>query len=480
VKCSTNSIGIGYNRAGEVLDSVSSFPAEGIMSQHRARAIVAVAIIVAMGSGGGLLLADRPAAKTKAIQAAGQLQTASPAELIGRALAKRVELQYRHLPLGKVAEDLQARLGVPVVLDNRAIKDIGIGFDTPITFASSNVSTKAAIALMLRPLNLQAAVQHEVLLITTSEEAETVIDVMVYEVSDLVCVDPSDSSQAEFDSLIDVITGSVRPTSWPGSGPGPISTFAARGVNAIVVAQTQDVHEEIDLLLWQLRAARNASTKDRERADRPKAKSLEGRTPSHANVTEPTLLRTLRAEAAIRQSLAKPVQLRYAAMPLESVVDDLQVKVGIPIRLDRKALDDIGVGLDAPVTFGASNISAKAAIALILRQLHLTAITRYEVLLVTTPVEAATMLETRVYEVSDLLSYYKESDYRQPNVDSLIDLITSNILDSSWDRVGGPGSICPYQAPGLKAIVVSQTDRVHKDIEVLLSQLRAVCNAHAE
>jgi general secretion pathway protein D len=59
-------------------------------------------------------------------------------------------------------------------------------------------------------------------------------------------------AQADFDSLIDLITTTIKPTTWDSvGGPGSISSFETN--LSIVVSQTQDVHEEIEDLLQQLR-----------------------------------------------------------------------------------------------------------------------------------------------------------------------------------------------------------------------------------
>ncbi|NQU22324.1 MAG: hypothetical protein HQ567_13675, partial [Candidatus Nealsonbacteria bacterium] len=54
--------------------------------------------------------------------------------------------------------------------------------------------------------------------------------------------------------------------------------------------------------------------------------------------------------------------------------------------------------------------------------------------------------------------------------DSLIELITSTIQPTTWDEVGGPGSIAPFETN--LSIVVSQTQEVHEEIVDLLEQLR--------
>ncbi len=59
-------------------------------------------------------------------------------------------------------------------------------------------------------------------------------------------------AQADFDSLIQLITSTVKPQTWDEvGGPGSISEF--RNNLSLVISQTQDVHEEIVDLLEQLR-----------------------------------------------------------------------------------------------------------------------------------------------------------------------------------------------------------------------------------
>ena len=54
--------------------------------------------------------------------------------------------------------------------------------------------------------------------------------------------------------------------------------------------------------------------------------------------------------------------------------------------------------------------------------------------------------------------------------DSLIDLITTTIQPTSWDAVGGPGTISPFETN--LSLVVSQTQEIHEEISDLLDQLR--------
>ena len=54
--------------------------------------------------------------------------------------------------------------------------------------------------------------------------------------------------------------------------------------------------------------------------------------------------------------------------------------------------------------------------------------------------------------------------------DSLIELITTTIAPTTWDEVGGPGSVSGFETN--LSLVVSQTQEVHEQISDLLQQLR--------
>jgi len=58
----------------------------------------------------------------------------------------------------------------------------------------------------------------------------------------------------------------------------------------------------------------------------------------------------------------------------------------------------------------------------------------------------------------------------QADFQSLIDLITSTVKPTSWDSVGGPGSIAQFETN--LSLVISQTQEVHEEIVDLLEQLR--------
>jgi outer membrane protein assembly factor BamD (BamD/ComL family) len=178
------------------------------------------------------------------------------------------------------------------------------------------------------------------------------------------------------------------------------------------------------------------------------------------------------AHGKIEKALDSPTQLEFIETPLQDVVDFLKDYHDIEIQIDTRALEDVGIGTDTPVTKNLKNISLRSALRLMLRELDLTGVAQDEVLLITTSEEAANRLDTKVYPVADLVQAVDENGNRVADFDSLIEIISSTVEPTTWDEVGGPGSIAPF--PTNLSITVSQTQEVHREIEQLLGRLRSV------
>ena len=116
------------------------------------------------------------------------------------------------------------------------------------------------------------------------------------------------------------------------------------------------------------------------------------------------------AEKRIEEALRSPTQIEFVETPLSDVVDYLRDYHKIEIQLDKKALGDVNIGTDTPVSKTLRGISLKSALRLMLRELQLTYIIQDEVLLITTPEEADARLVTKVYPVADLVLPIRQLD----------------------------------------------------------------------
>ena len=76
------------------------------------------------------------------------------------------------------------------------------------------------------------------------------------------------------------------------------------------------------------------------------------------------------AEKKINEALKSPTQLEFIETPLTDVIDYLKDYHEIEIQIDKKALDDVGIGTDTPVTKNLKGISLRSALRLMLHELE--------------------------------------------------------------------------------------------------------------
>ena len=67
------------------------------------------------------------------------------------------------------------------------------------------------------------------------------------------------------------------------------------------------------------------------------------------------------------------------------MIDYLKDLHSIEIQIDEKALADMGIGSDTPITRNLKGITLRSALRLMLKELDLTYVIRDEVLSITTP-----------------------------------------------------------------------------------------------
>ena len=121
------------------------------------------------------------------------------------------------MPLTEVVEYLKDRHGIDVQLDRPALEEAGIAPETPVSKRLKGISLKSVLKLMLDDLKLTYVVKNEVLLITTPDRASNDLETVVYPVGDLLSVDP-ETGEGDYDSLIELITSTIKPSSWDTRG----------------------------------------------------------------------------------------------------------------------------------------------------------------------------------------------------------------------------------------------------------------------
>ncbi len=114
-------------------------------------------------------------------------------------LRERVDVDYIDLAFAEVLEQLGSQADLQFYIKVMALEDLGIAADFPITISLKNVSVETALELILEQGELTYMIRDGVIIITTTEDAESVAEVRVYNCRDLLeqYVDPSTDMHGE-------------------------------------------------------------------------------------------------------------------------------------------------------------------------------------------------------------------------------------------------------------------------------------------
>jgi hypothetical protein len=200
--------------------------------------------------------------------------------------------------------------------------------------------------------------------------------------------------------------------------------------------------------------------------------------PAHAS---PAQAAREAAEVRIEQALDQPLRspLDFIDTPLNSVMQVLAEEYQIPIQFDIRAMEEIALSPEAEVTVNLREITLRSALELMLQSVEgLTYIVDREVLLITSEDRAASRLIVRIYRIDDLQS----ARIKLPAPDehesgaaivppAVGDVVRRFVASDTWAESGrGEGQIAEW--PGL--LIVSNTARVHREVDELFSRLRSV------
>jgi len=422
------------------------------------------------------------------------------------ALDRRVELAYVETPLKDVMADLARKAGVNIVFNLLELDGIGVTPDFPVSRNLKDIALRSALRLVLHEAGLAYIVRNEVLMITSRDDAFWATTNRLYPVSDLFT--PGQNRQEEVTRLTDFIMRSVAAGTWSSmGGEGAIAPVWLQRACYLKIRHTPRTHEEIAALLVALRNAASeentqpaaakpagrkhtaSKTNGRRRTrlvkmlPRPEADAAAQR--PHRAISRGALLQyPSAATRRIYDALTRPVEFAFLESPLIDVAGDIEAAAGIQMEIDLPVLEGVGVGADAPVTRSIKGVPLSAALHLLLKDLELTFCVRNEVLMITTPEEAADHAVGRLYRVDDLVAPAApvvQFSHRQDGAaDSIRDLITSSVRPEAWPAGSGPSPISQYWIQHRGVLVIHQTDVVHAEIASLLESLRTVAVGRAK
>ncbi|NQT36330.1 MAG: STN domain-containing protein, partial [Planctomycetes bacterium] len=398
----------------------------------------------------------RRAARQSAAEESFSAVCPSPEEeKFRRLLRRKVTLHVESEPLEAVARQLEKTTGVGMELDELEIKQVlNLDPDVPVSIDVTDVPLDRALDRMLMPLELTWVMAGEYILITSVEKADQMLTIRLYPVGDLV--EPREHVRRadwDFDSLCNILTGSVCPHTWEEvGGPGTMMSTQLGGLNALAVRQTRKPHEETAATLAALREAVRQS--------------------AAGSLTPVQLAPEAHGEKKIRQQLRRKVTIDIQKEPLQEAIKKLRAVTDIDIVVDyAETRSVLGIDHDDPVSIASVDQPLGSALRRSLHPLDLTWIIEDERLVITTREKADQTLLYRLYPVRDLVSPGGIADPAGYDFESLTEAITTCIRPESWSE--GKPYLPSVEIGGMAALLIEQTAEVHEEIAALLDKLRA-------
>ena len=157
-------------------------------------------------------------------------------------LAQPTSFTFDENPLSDALTEIAATLDIAILIDERALEEIGLDKDVPVSVDLKDLPARSLLDIMLRDNDLTVTVMHDVFTVTTVEAAEDELLSRIYWLEGI-------GSAGDFQSLLSMIESSIEPERWEALGGSSTITLAGTARPAIVVNSTYNVHCRVEKLL---------------------------------------------------------------------------------------------------------------------------------------------------------------------------------------------------------------------------------------
>lgn len=365
---------------------------------------------------------------SEAIVIPDEPRTIDPAHFVPEPLAIPVTVDFEETAIEDVAAWIRDELGYPTLIDEAAIRDLGILLSDPIT---ERLDDAPAYLLLnrLRQMQLGWFVEDDILRITTKEFVDERLSTVQYNIGNLL------DAGYEDDAIRDVI---ARETSGPWFDVDGLGGSLQILGDVLFVRQTYHVQREVAAVLAALA--------------------------EHGRMT---LLLESPQNLALRDQLDANVTADFDRTPLQEAIENLAAQVDIDMRLDVQALSDIGIRDRQPVSLTLSGRPLSTTLEVLLSGIHLTYLAEDGVMWITSRETVEDRFTTAIYDVRDLCRDQQESAALQEAIQEQ--------TRGPWFDIDGVGGTVNFPKPGV--MVVRQTQAGLYELLNLLETYRAALRA---
>jgi hypothetical protein len=375
----------------------------------------------------------------------------SPDEHVKEALATQVDIDFTRASLDEVAGWIKKQHGIEVEIDRKSLENIGFDFNRRFTLTLKQVSLEAALAHLLRAAGVSVAVEDGRLLIADSDRCESAMLRRLYDVSDLIAGKDRDQRAARAARIVKDIEEMCAAATWDSvGGSGTIRAFG----DQLIVSQTYQVHAQVRHVLTTIRRARAQRLK--------------------RDYTPIDLYSHNDGELRVLAVLGRKVDLDVDNMPLDAFAKLVSEISGVNVIVDRRSMVEAGMEAEVVVTGKAHDVRLRDALNKLLRDSGIMHLPSRETLLLTTSDKTYCPIISMIFPVGDFIERERGNELSGKET---IDFITSTIAPTTWDAVGGAGSIRYDEASA--ALFVTKTPEVIDQFNDFLPPLRKLSEAQA-
>ena len=162
--------------------------------------------------------------------------------------------------------------------------------------------------------------------------------------------------------------------------------------------------------------------------------------------------------ARIIASLDDETSQTFVDTPLQEAIQVISDTHNIPIVIDRRALEEIGLSPDLPVSLMLKNVSLRSFLRLMLREFDLTYIVKDEVMQITTVEAADQLLSIRMHALPDQFT---------SKLPELVKVIQSTVEPNAWEALGGPSTMASLD----HILIVNAHTNLQEKVEAFLEHL---------
>jgi hypothetical protein len=368
----------------------------------------------------------------------------SPDERVEQALTTQVDINFTRASLDDVAAWIKKQHNIEVEVDRKSLENIGFDFNRRFTLTLKQVSLEAALAHLLRAAEVCVTVEGGRLLIADSDRCQTAMLRRLYDVSDLIAGKDRDQRAARTARIVKDIEEMCAPNTWNSvGGSGNVRAFG----NQLIVSQTYHAHAQVRHVLATIRRARAQRLK---------------RDYTPINPYPPNA-----GDARVLAALRRTVDLDVDNMPLDAFAKLVSEISGVNVIVDRRSMVEAGIEHEITVTGKAQDLRLRDALRKLLHDSDLMYSPMREALLLTTADKTYCPIVSMIFPIGDFVERERSGE---PAGKETADFITSTIAPSTWDAVGGSGSIRYDEATA--ALFTTNTPEVIDQFNDLLPPLR--------